>query len=214
MKVQPLPQVGFGPSTDGPFNWFPIDALPTKEKLKELFDSGNTVIETIEVWDPAPVFAELKARGLQMDEPRMREPREGTHRVVTSSVLTDRFARAISKIALNYFAASIGATGALLPCFDGIRRFIRYDEKPSWFRWTADKGSVPFAVTTDNNGHLVAFTSDRSSREIHGIVSLYRMAKYTVLLASPGPIVDILDAGHFFDSVTKVAAPVVRVHPR
>ena len=31
LGVQPIPQVGFGETEDGPFEWFPVDALPSRE---------------------------------------------------------------------------------------------------------------------------------------------------------------------------------------
>src|SRR5467141_3459337 len=76
LGVELLPQIGFGPSHTGPFKWFLVSALPTKEQLRELFGTGHRHMHFASVEDKDAAVKELVARGLKYED---ADP--GSHRV-------------------------------------------------------------------------------------------------------------------------------------
>lgn len=203
LAVSPLPQVGFGRSSDGPFEWFPLHELPSKDDLiASGYERGTEVF--MQTWG-APVdecLAALKAKGFSgaKIESQVLPPPGRTRVEVVSRISHPEF-RAASKIALNYLAAMQGASFVLLPQFNEIRRYVRegvlvrdHLVEPALDTWLVQhKGTGNVAV-----GHYVAVVT--RNQRIEADVSLLGRIRYRVLLADGGFVMPVtIRSAHFFD---------------
>jgi len=132
LAVTPFPQVGFPSSEAGPFTWYPLHEIPTKDELVAKGYEGGTTLYT-HTWG-APIsacLAELKANGfsgLQVQEEV--QPPTGPVKAETVALVSDLEFRAACKIALNYLAGMEGAAFVLQPQFNEARRFSLNDVQP------------------------------------------------------------------------------------
>lgn len=129
------PQVGFAQSLDGPFEWFPRDQLPTKERLLEIYGTGGGPVEFVEIGkgedntaDVKDVASDLRKIGANV-EGTMRKTMElgrqsNPERIENATEAGPIFSRSIAKICFNYAAFVLGAERMLSLVFDPIRNFI------------------------------------------------------------------------------------------
>jgi HNH endonuclease len=139
LMAYPLPQVGFAQSEDTDFEYFLLNELPTPNDLKAKgYKSGSLLLR---IWEAGyeEAVATLVSRGFS--EPDLVQERaagnaanaEPTVRRIETEYLfriSHPEFRAISKIALNFFASVTNAGIALMPQFNEIRRYVRYDVRP------------------------------------------------------------------------------------
>jgi len=199
--VMPLPQLGFGASQDGPFRWFLLDALPTREELKELFEEGLDRVEFCEV-DHSEALEALKALGAQTSD--FVETREGNWRgrgkIEARTTLSHGFGRVITKISLNYLASQYGAQTALMPQFDVARRYARHADLPPARIWDADTEKI-IKNAPNVFGHVLTVAWQPESKTVLAQVSFHNWNRYQVCLAVDGFVLDqpFKACGHFFD---------------
>jgi hypothetical protein len=201
LLMQPLPQVGFGKTEDGPFKWYLCENLPNREEFRALFEQGYQHVHLLEVNDPDTVLAELRKLGAQHSDRHEGRPAGhlGEERFETKALLGDKFGRCIAKIGLNYLACQYGSTTARMPQFDTIRRFIRYSETPPERVWSVD--AQPIIGNLPNpQGHILTIGWQAETKTVLAQVSFHGMARYQVKLAVGGFIVEPFKGkGHFFD---------------
>jgi hypothetical protein len=113
-------------------------------------------------------------------------------------------ARAVAKIAFNYMAKHAGAEFALAPCFDPIRRFIRFDEGgDDWREFVRIISEPLLAEETEDlrvtRGHIVLL-GWRTLDTLQVRVSPYNSLAYEVTMTKAYPGVwRPLKVGHVFD---------------
>jgi hypothetical protein len=207
LRPTPAPQVGFGRTYEGPFDfWFMADALPSVERERELFDAGYRCVEFLSIEgaqaeDNTDAIKALAARmRLQFDgEPTVTMPLGLTDVMLVgdSSLLDAPFWRAVAKGAFNYFAFVHGAEAALNGCFDTIRDFIRLDMPPT-FDFRVDKSVV---FTKRQPGHSYEMTvGGFGTPSLEGRLRLLTGVVYVVPLATQGvPSEYLAPRGHIFD---------------
>ena len=197
-ELVPLPQIGFGTSKAGPFKWFTVDHLPTREELEAFRGEGLVHVQFCEIDDPAPVLAELGARGVQVsgEIERVAGPRSEEEFQIHAQ-LGMKFGRAITKITLNYVAHQYGAATALMAQFNKARRFVRYgagvDEQRMWEVVTTG------GVDTGPVGHRISIEWDRRGSSVAGEITFHRWARYRVALGSGFLVLPPRGSCHFFD---------------
>jgi hypothetical protein len=214
IAVAPNPYVGFAPSADEDFEWFPLDALPSKEELiAKGFRPGPLRMQTQGNASIEEFRSALAAKGITGFEITSEEP-PLTGQVHTEAVFTITHPefRAVTKIALNYLAAVTSPEVALMPAFDVARRYARYDERPTprivhvrrnpWHFEGPDGKLIP--------GHYLCLGT--VAEEIVAQVCLHAMVRYTVTLARGGVLFPA-SFGHFFDPRTRHAMPMVAAFP-
>jgi hypothetical protein len=130
-EIKPISQVGIFNTTSGFYNYYSLEEIPTREELeKQGFRLGR--IEIVFYGDVEALVAKLKENGLNVEFdkinecPQQQEPRKIP--VLVKTKIDRTIYRGLCKIAFNYLAHNLGAEIALKKDFDGIRRFIRYDE--------------------------------------------------------------------------------------
>src|ERR1019366_4334607 len=130
LAVTVKPRVGFGHSADGPFDWRPIDQLPTKDELAALgVRKGEPLYMQTQGEAPIEEFqSALATKGIPFSVTSEVPPPAGAAHVEVVYTLARPEFRALTKIALNYLAAVAGSDVAREPWFHQARRFARYDE--------------------------------------------------------------------------------------
>ena len=195
--------VGFSQPPRRSFDWWPLDNLPTKDELiAKGYKRGEQLgIQVEGEPDSEKVRAALRAKGFDVGALTQTPPRQ-TGRVHGETVFTvsrPEF-RAVTKIALNYFAIVAGPDTALLPKFDDARRFVRYDEP---------KRNVPTFMNPwfdGSNGHYTSLT--RYEEFVVVQLSILLRLQYFVKLSSDGRDVPFTPAAHFFDLDTKTVSSI------
>lgn len=188
LGLQPLPQLGFGPTPDGPFKWYLMSKLPPKDELRRIVDAGRHYVEFLEITDLEGTLELLRGLGLtKMGDLRQTAPAgvKGRQYVESVATLSQTFGRAIAKIGMNYVASQHGSAVALMSHFDAIRKYIRYVKPMPRGTW----GSQPVPPGTEPGDHILAVSWDAFRRRIHADVCFYGRYRYRVALADPGYVV-------------------------
>lgn len=128
---KPIPSVGFAHAEGEPFEWFTLDALPSREQLAAKgYVSGVSRAQTFGDASDEDFATALEAKGLKLLKTHGTPPPRDA--VLAESVFTIAHPefRAATKIALNYVAAVVTPEVVLRPAFDLARRYVRHDEQP------------------------------------------------------------------------------------
>jgi hypothetical protein len=232
LKLAPAPQIGFARTCEEEPAWFAIDRLPTKAELEAKGYHQNVAIRFQGV-DPIVAVRSLAGIGYvvsKIDEistqgvdragvdslvERLREsgvevgivvetPRlAGTVTLVVEATVDRTVLRAIAKVALNYVARVCGPGYALLPDFNGVRRFVRWDAGevddfvtsigPNQWRVAYRTGKVA-------RGHYLGLNRHRDA--LFAAVSIHMRFWYSINLAR-GLALPTATAGHFLNLDTK-----------
>jgi HNH endonuclease len=184
LDVRPLPQIGFGATPDGPFQWFLCSALPSKEQIRILVESGRRYVEFLEVLDMDGMLGTLSGLGLKIDDARETAPAgsRGVHRTETSALLTQMFGRAIAKIGMNYLASQHGAAVARMAAFDAVRRYIRFADPMPRGTWWPE--AVPRGF--DHRQHVLVLYWESARRRAVVDVCFFGTYRDRVVLAEGG----------------------------
>jgi hypothetical protein len=206
-----LPCVGFSRTEDGEFRWFPLDAIPPKPELAALLgvQPGDRVhMRTEGEESREAIQAALQRAGLEIlahEWTDKRAPYQGMVTGETVFKLARPHFRALTKIALNYLAAVAGAEVALLPAFDGARRFARFDEGPRIV-------DVPTRYQRSPSRCHYVCVQTIGDRVVAHVSLLLRVMYYTVTLAPSG--VDLpISSAHLFDLDAKTLTATEPVEP-
>lgn len=193
LGVMAFAQVWFGKSPDGPWDRFLASEVPSKdEMIARGYERGTSVyIKTFEIPEPLEFLA---TKGFKLDQAVFTPGAEFSGPVFVENVtkVAEPEFRAVTKIALNYVAAVLGYSVALLPAFDDARRFARHGGQKGQVRVYAYENRW-FA---GRKGSYVSL----SKREEMTIVqlSLLMRTQYFVVLSSDQSL-KITSTAHLFD---------------
>jgi hypothetical protein len=211
LGLQPLPQVAFAHSKEGPFEWFLLDEIPSREEYIAMGYGPTSVIraEGVSSLDVAQEALERAgfSRGTKEDEWRYKD---GTARAETIGFVGDVDCRAVAKIAFNYFASIVGPAIAMMPQFNDVRRYVREGVQPPQSVVLVQPNPGVIERATDGAaamGHFIAF--QRLGSQFIGQVSLFLRMRYAVLLsADEFSIPFTASSAHFFDLESREIAPI------
>lgn len=183
LAVTPAAMIGLGRSPEGPFEWFAVDQLPPKAALLEMgYERGTTVY--LQFWGIPfrDVREPLEQKGYNVEQVTETPAPRGRVRVDVVGRIGDPEFRVVSKIALNYVAATAGPGYALMPNFNAIRRFIlegvRLESPPVRLAHALE---VVRADGTVARAHYVS-VHHRAGQTI-AQVSLFSRLRYVILLS-------------------------------
>jgi hypothetical protein len=183
------------------FFWRPLNKIPSRAEL---------AAEGVDVDAPGPIpFQTQGATAEQIRRALESKVTALTFESEEETVLIERVSatttfevsepeyRDVTKIALNYVAAVLGAQVALLPNFDDARRFARYGERPG--EGIVRMGINPWIFLGEDEqpiyGHYLCVSA--IGEEVIAQVCLHSVPLYLVTLARstlfPGSF------GHYFD---------------
>jgi hypothetical protein len=204
--VAPLAHVGFQRAPGEPFEFFPLDGLPTRQELlAKGYAAGHMRMQVWGVADPDRIRAALAPLGVRGFEVTSEEPPlEGQVDVEAVFNISHPEFRAVTKIALNYLAAVTAPEVALMTPFDVARRYARYDERPS--ERIVHARMNPWVFEGPDGKQLVAHyvCVGAVGEDIVGQVCLFGFTRYTVTLARGGVLFPS-SFGHLFDMRTRRA---------
>ena len=124
VNMVPRPQVGFGKTREGPFQWHSPGCLPSKEQLQQVFGPSPPCVQWVGAVDDRQVQAELASKGMiTSEEVLVQHVPDGTAQADVLATITQRHLRAIAKIAFNYFAF-VQPGLAYLPELNDVRRYV------------------------------------------------------------------------------------------
>lgn len=202
LHLYPFPQFGFSDAT-GRQVWFPKDELPAHSTLPEHgFARGREV--SIKPFGIDQVEAERLLAEKGYPNPSFEKVEglsEGPEIDIYITGTIDRMLwRAVAKIAFNYLAYHYEGI-ARMPQFDAIRRYVRYDENPSW---------TPVGIST--NDFVVGLPDSQvpiahgvgvslKGNQVIGQVTLFFRFHYRIILADGGFLIrpSVIDRGHLFN---------------
>lgn len=210
LGVELLPQVGFGLSPTGPFEWFLITGLPTKERLRELFESGHRHMHYASMDEAGKdaVVKELVARGLKYEDAELPpelaiQGKLPNQWIETKGIIQAKFGRALAKIGLNYLASQCGSGIALMPQFNTVRECVRQEKTLPLRSWKSEgvfrEGTQP--------GHILLLMWDAAGVVVR--IAFHSWIVYQVVLAQGGFIVQppVQVRGHFYNLATMTVEP-------
>ena len=195
--IEPFPQVSIGRSEDGPFEVFRVDLdeVPTKEELvAKGFVRGDTLFIRSRGVDDLPAL--LTSKGFNVDGLVFASSDSLSGRRFYSETVTrvshDEF-RAVTKVALNYLAAVVGAQQARLPEFDSARNYVLHGLERGRVRVYAYENRWFLG----RRGHYVSLT--RVDDMIVAQLSILLRVQYFVVLAENAADMPFKSSAHFFD---------------
>jgi hypothetical protein len=193
LGVTVKPRVGFSQAQGGPFDWFPIDGIPTKDELLARgYKRGERLFMQMQGEASIEEYrAALAAQGITFEVDSQIPPLAGEVGVELVYNLGRPEFRALTKMALNYLAAVAGADVALFPAFDPVRRFARYDEGER------PVAPPPRARREPQRCHYLSVQTTKRGVVAH-LSLLMRVAYYEVTLASERLGVE-LSSAHIFN---------------
>lgn len=206
VTLKPVPQVAFRIKKSGQYVYFPIDQLPERHELEALgLDMKHPeAIKAFNV-DVAQLSNELARRGLPF-----RCTGSGVPAADASPLLCEveglidlLIHRGAAKIAFNYLACWKGGEFVRQGCFDQIRKFVRYGDRPSYPLVIAKDEPILADEDVEGRrrlGHLVTINWASDGVSIVAQVSLCNWLKYSICLARDyrGERREIA-RGHFFN---------------
>jgi hypothetical protein len=191
------PRVGFALKLGGPFHWWPLTGLPTKEDLEAKgFRRGEVIYMQTQGEASTEEFgAALTAKGFSFSfESESLPPNRPAQIEIVFNLARPEF-QALTKIALNYVAAVVGPEVARRAVFDDVRRFARYDEGRNPVtpppRMAREPARCHYVSVQNVDGAVVAHVS-----------LLMRNRYYTIVLTSEG-FVGGISSAHFFNLDTR-----------
>ncbi len=162
LGIVAFPQIGFARSEDGPYEWFLLDKLPTKD---ELVAKGYVVGTMLHIKMPELSLDEglalLRAKGFNvdtLDKSGSLPTLTGTVRVEVVGKISEPENRAMTKISLNYLARMLGEDVALRPEFDNARSFARYGRERAKVRVRACEN--PWQTRSGHEAHYIGLSKD------------------------------------------------------
>lgn len=207
VQIFMFPQVGFLTLPSDTHEFFLLDEIPSLEDLRKrgFSDSTPRSIFGVEV-DSETLISVLVEKGISFCSGGNFDPGPPPADILVEKNFTidDTVRRAITKIAFNYLAKMHGAQFALHPAFDGIRRFVRYGERPVLFLFDAVDDAILEGEPIEGHrllGNLVTLDVAMDGASLFAQVSLLNMLTYRVLLAPDfeGERPSSFRRGHFFD---------------
>ena len=122
--------------------------------------------------------------------------------------------RTVAKVVFNYMTHQHGAAFALLPSFNGMRSYIRWEtELPERSTWMDQKPIVMDKEFEGQlvGGHFVTLHWHYPSGRLMGQVSFYNQFRYTIALTPTTQPLSIIpeSSGHFFNIVEKKIFPMM-----
>ena len=198
LAVTVKPRVGFGHSADGPFDWRPIDQLPTKDELAALgFRKGEPLYMQTQGEAPIEEFqSALATKGIPFSVTSEVPPPAGAAHVEVVYTLARPEFRALTKIALNYLAAVAGSDVAREPWFHQARRFARYDEGKNPVK-------PPLARLFEPSPHHYVSVQSVAGGVVAHVSLLMRCRYYAIVLAREGVAPDLISSAHLFNLDTR-----------
>lgn len=199
-------QVGFRPAGAKETSWF-LESQLTAENVLPFAGSPNMTIGREEA-DYIRVEQKLREIGLSREETIWIRPDED--QILTQTLVCVNYQldpdvfRTIAKIGFNYLAYHAGAEFALLPEFDGFRRFVRYGEgEQSDFITMSTKPLLhdeKLFGGKQTRGHLVTVEWHPRKPAPIGSVKLFNDIHYHLRFAkSMGALWREIRFGHHFD---------------
>jgi hypothetical protein len=210
LDIHPLPQVGFAQTEDGPYEYFTLDRIPTKDDLvAKGYERGTTLFTRTWGASSAEVLAKMAAAGFVMEE-RTEEaaPPRGRVRADLVFKISHPEFRVITKIAMNYLASVAGPHIASMPNFNEARRYVRDDVRPS--------PSIVDIIAPMHVGRLSTgrstlahfLTLESHPPRVLAQVSLFGRFRDLVTLSSVPFVLDVaMKSAHVFDLEARVAGP-------
>ncbi len=208
--IHPLPQVGFARAEDGPYEYFMLDRLPTKDDLVARgYERGTSLF--VRTWGASSedVIDKFRAAGFVLEErSEQAPPPPGRVRADFVFRISHPEFRAITKIAMNYLASVAGPHIALMPQFNDARRYVREDVRPSP---PIVEIISPLHVGRRSTGRptLAHFlTAESHAGRIVAQVSLLGRFRYLVTLSSVPFLLDVeMKFAHVFDVEAREVGP-------
>lgn len=208
-------QVGFFNKYKQEYDFFEPHDIPTEEKLREAgYETKDSMIWLIagneDELDSLIDLLGEKGIKISSKDNLIKQDRIGEKIVVETEVTIDRVIyRALSKIAFNYIAYVAGKDFILSRDFDGIRRFIRYDDGKSENYFAVnippilhdDQILAKFGIKT-TEGHLIVAEWRKSN--VISKLSLFNTSTYLIRLCDNySGIWRPIKSGHHFDIESK-----------
>ena len=190
LGIRAFPQAGFARSADGPFEWYMLDELPTKDDLKAKGYAGECHMRLCECPDVEAVTALLRQKGIDYSSTESFAPESGPMWAEHVFRPNLHHQRAFAKIAMNYVAHQCGRDVALEPRFDAMRDLVMRGIKPERRYYAIDEHPI---VEGDKQGtrrlfgHMLVVNRLKDGVGVEGIVSLYNRFRHGFCLSvEPG----------------------------
>jgi len=216
--VRARPQLGFAHSEAGPFRWYLLHELPSREELRAQGYLGDELFIQTAGMSQEQANTEIEKLGyvagvLQEFEPA---PDGDTVPIFVTGTIDLTLKRAITKIAFNYMICHYPYISSM-DQFDPIRRYVLKGEDPGYdpvelsqeqFIRGYDEDQQPIA-------HALTVMWQPGSRIVLAQVSLFMWVQYRVTLTrQPFLIAPVcVDKGHLFDPHNKRILEVSRHVP-
>jgi hypothetical protein len=214
LGARPFPQVGFASEAAGPFEWFPLSDLPTKESLKSKGYANEVHVRLCECDDLDEARTLLARQGVVVGDTMSFDAPSGITRVehVFRPGLIHR--RGFAKIVFNYMAHQTGPAIALEARFDGLRQLVMTGTEPDHQYFSIDEEPIVGGdkVRGRLHGHIIVVQS--RGNYVEGVVSPYNRFRhgFRLGLVSGAPVGPF---GHFFDitnrAVSAMAPPATQL---
>jgi hypothetical protein len=212
LSVVPAPQVGFGKSGDGPFEWFPLDDLPSPASLRSK-QLSYCVAGGMPREEAAALVERLGFDAALASELVDPPDADGTVAATTEGRIDQTLRRAVAKIAFNYLAYHY-ADIASLNQFRGIRRYIRFGEELRANPVTVSTRTILGGLAPDVQvvGHIITARWDGVAHQVLAQVSLFDWVQYEVVLSTSAFLVPPLfvESGHLFNPYARQIAELTR----
>ena len=212
LKVNSPPQIGIGPSENGPFEWYRPDEVPPVETLR----ARGTFYCVVGGMSSSDAAAFMTKHGIDAELPvELPDPRDadGTIGMTIEGVIDQRLRRAIAKISFNYFAYCYPDI-MRLEQYRRIRRYIRFDEKPETKPVSIIHKPIVGGISAEKQilAHVIATRWDGPSHRTVAQVSLFEWVQYEVVLSSDKFVLPpwFVDSGHAFNPAAKQIVPLTR----
>jgi hypothetical protein len=212
LKVNSPPQIGIGPSENGPFEWYHPDEVPPVETLR----ARGALHYVVGGMSSSDAAAFMTKHGIDA-EPPVELPEQcdadGMIDMTIEGVIDQRLRRAIAKISFNYFTYCYPDI-ARLEQYRRIRRYIRFDEKPETKPVSIVQKPIVGGISAEKQilAHVITTSWDSASHRTVAQVSLFEWVQYEVVLSSDKFVLPpwFVDSGHAFNPAAKQIVPLTR----
>lgn len=203
-RATPIDQVGFSRADGGGWEWLTLRQVYRGEwRTRSDLDTARGV--KIYAADPDVVRSYLESEGVAFPKWRQmtREGESGNAaRVLQTARITHDIRRVMAKIAFNYLAFVHGASFALRPAFDQIRRFVRHGKGGDDLVHADDGDPIPWPPDTPEGHrplvHVVTLEHATNADVVIGQVCLFSGVRYQVVLTEES-VPDLQYSGHLFN---------------
>jgi hypothetical protein len=160
LTAKPAPQLGFANNEDGPYDWCPLNDLPSPEVLRSK-QFSHCVAGGMSNEDATALVKRLGFDGVLATELVDPPAADGMVATTTEGRIDQTLRRAVAKIAFNYFAYRYSDI-ATLGHFRDIRRYIRFCEEPSENPVTVSTDRILGGLAPDVQivGHIITTKQD------------------------------------------------------